>query len=319
MVKLIEVTNENVSDRVIYTTNRQTEVKSEAFAATKHFHKRLQDYYDSVSNPYRLYYERRSKQYDLNDSVSKNRVVTLTQQIQSYLAMFLNEPHSTHRYYGELLRAYNNRLFLDTDDYEPYFCAAYFSYYVDVQIRNNVLDRKYKKFKFHLICAMRSLIAESSVVFGQARRQQKICKKLWGIMRNDAEMKRILDAAVTCLDSACGECPDIPVSERHRSKEITVAMISVAERQTKATKDNAFLKKGDIVHCTVTAIKPYSIDVVIKTDDARNCGSIYISRIAKQYIEDIHDVITIGQIFQAKIINDDFYEKPWGWELSKIF
>ena len=96
MVKLIEVTNEDVSDRVIYTTNRQTEVKSEAFVATKHFHKRLQDYYDAVSNPYRLYYERRSKQYDLNDGISKNRVITLTQQIQSYLAMFLNEPHSTH-------------------------------------------------------------------------------------------------------------------------------------------------------------------------------------------------------------------------------
>lgn len=319
MVKLIEVTNEDVSDRVIYTTNRQTEVKSEAFVATKHFHKRLQDYYDAVSNPYRLYYERRSKQYDLNDGISKNRVITLTQQIQSYLAMFLNEPHSTHRYYGELLRAYDNRLFLDTDDYEPYFCAAYFSYYVDAQIRNNALDRKYKKFKFHLICAMRTLIAGSAVVFGQARQQQKICKKLWEVMKNDADMKRMLDAAVTCLDSACSECPDIPVSEQHRSKEITVAMISVAERQTKAAKDNAFLKKGDIVHCTVTAIKPYSVDAIIKTDDARNCGSIYISRIAKQYIEDIHDFMSIGQIFQAKIINDNFYEKPWGWELSKIF
>ena len=319
MVKLIEVTNEAVSDRVIYTTNRQTEVKSEAFIATKHFHKRLQDYYDAVANPYRLYYERRSKQYDLNDSVSKNRVITLTQQIQSYLAMFLNEPHSTHRYYGELLRSYNNRLFLDSDDYEPYFCAAYFSYYVDMQIRNNLLDRKYKKFKFHLICAMRSLIAGSAVVFGQARQQQKICRKLWDVIKNDAEMKRILYAAATCLDSACGACKDIPLAEQHRSKEITVSMISFAEQQTKATKDNAFLKKGDIVHCTVTAIKPYSIDVIIKTDDARNCGSIYISRIAKKYIEDIRDEVCIGEIFQAKIINDDFYEKPWGWELSKIF
>lgn len=319
MVKLIEVTNEAVSDRVIYTTNRQTEVKSEAFIATKHFHKRLQDYYDAVANPYRLYYERRSKQYDLNDSVSKNRVITLTQQIQSYLAMFLNEPHSTHRYYGELLRSYNNRLFLDSDDYEPYYCAAYFSYYVDMQIRNNLLDRKYKKFKFHLICAMRSLIAGSAVVFGQARQQQKICRKLWDVIKNDAEMKRILYAAATCLDSACGECEDIPLAEQHRSKEITVSMISFAEQETKATKDNAFLKKGDIVHCAVTAIKPYSIDVIIKTDDARNCGSIYISRIAKKYIEDIRDEVCIGEIFQAKIINDDFYEKPWGWELSKIF
>lgn len=319
MVKLIEVTNEEVSDRVIYTTNRQTEVKSEAFIATKHFHKRLQDYYDAIPNPYRLYYERRSKQYDLNDNVSKNKVVTLTQQIQSYLAMFLNEPHSTHRYYGELLRAYENRLFLDTDDYEPYFCAAYFSYYVDTQIRNNTLDRKYKKFKFHLICAMRTLIAGSSVVFGQARQQQKICKKLWEVIKNETEMKRTLNAAVTCLDNACKKCSDIPTSEQHRSKEITLSIISFAEQQTKAAKNDAFLKKGDIVHCTVTAIRPYAVDVQIKTDDARNYGSIYISRIAKKYIEDIHDEVCIGEIFQAKIINDDFYEKPWGWELSKIF
>ena len=319
MIKLIEVIDEDVSDRVIFTTNRQTEVKSEAFIATKHFHKRLQDYYDAIPNPYRLYYERRSKQYDLNDTISKNRVITLTQQIQSYLAMFLNEPHSTHRYYGELLRAYNNRLFLDTDDYEPYFCSAYFSYYVDLQIRNNFLDRSYKKFKFHIICAMRTLIAGSSVVFGQARQQQKICKKLWDVIKNEADMKRILNAATTCLDSAFRECPDIPASELHRSKEITNSMIYFAEAQTKATKNSSFLKKGDIVHCIVTAINPYSIDVSIKTDDARNYGSIYISRIAEKYIRDIRDEITMGQIFQAKIINDDFYEKPWGWELSKIF
>ena len=57
----------------------------------------------------------------------------------------------------------------------------------------------------------------------------------------------------------------------------------------------------------------------IKVENLKQYKSIYISRIARQYIEDLHDVMTIGQIFQAKIINDDFYEKPWGWELSKIF
>lgn len=319
MIKLIEVTDEEVSDRVIYTTNRQTEVKSEAFIATKHFHKRLQDYYDAIEPSYRLYYERRSKQYDLNDNISKTRVITLTQQIQSYLAMFLNEPHSTHRYYGELLRAYNNKLFLDTDAFDPYFCASYFGYYVETKIRNGDLDRKYKKFKFHIICAMRALIAGSAVTFGQARKQQKICKKLWDTIKNSMEMQRILEAAVTCLDSACTTCENIPSSELHRSKEITIAMISFAEAQTKAVENDSFLKCGDIVHCSVTAIKPYSVDVAIKTDDARNYGSIYISRIAKKYIEDLREEVCIGEIFQAQIINDDFYEKPWGWELTKIF
>lgn len=319
MIKLIEVTDDEVSDRVIYTTNRQTEVKSEAFIATKHFHKRLQDYYNSIEPAFRLYYERRSKQYDLNDNISKTKVITLTLQIQAYLAMFLNEPHSTHRYYGELLRSYENKLFLDTDDFDPYFCASYFSYYVENQFRTGLLDRKYKKFKFHIICAMRALIAESSVVFGQARKQQKICKKLWEVMKNEAEMLRMLNAAITCIDSACATCTTVPETDLHRSKEVTVSMISFVEAQTKAANNNAFLKCGDIVHCTVTAIKTYSVDVAIKTDDARNYGSIYISRIAKKYIEDLRDEVCLGEIFQAQIINDDFYEKPWGWELSKIF
>lgn len=166
---------------------------------------------------------------------------------------------------------------------------------------------------------MRTLISGSSVVFGQARKQQRICKKLLAVMHDDAEMKRVLNSAVTCLDSACRACTEIPPSELHRSKEITIAMIDFAEKKTQASENTTFLKKGDIVHCTVSAINSYSVDVNIKTDDARNYGSIYISRIARKYIADIHDEMCVGQIFQAQIINDDFYEKPWGWELSKIF
>jgi glr2548 protein len=318
MVKLIEVLDDEISDRVIYTTNRQTEVKSEAFIATKHFHKRLQDFYNSIELPYRLYYERRSKQYDLNDNISKNKVITLTQQIQSYLAMFLNEPHSTHRYYGELLCSYSNKIFLDTDDFEPYFCAAYFSYFVDCQLRSGKINWKYKRFKFHLICAMRILIAGSTVVFGHARQQQKICKELWKVMKDDTYMKRILATAISCVDRALETCNNVAKSEQHRSRDITLSMINFAEKSVAAFKNSSFLKKGDIVHCVVTAIHKYNVSVILKTDDARNLGSIYISKIAPKYIDDLHNEVKVDEIFQVKIINDDYYEKPWGWELSKI-
>ena len=52
---------------------------------------------------------------------------------------------------------------------------------------------------------------------------------------------------------------------------------------------------------------------------ARNLGTIHISRIARKYIADIHNEAKIGDIFQAKIINDDYYENHWGWDLTKIF
>jgi len=74
--------------------------------------KKIEEFYLAVGKdrPIPLYYERRSKQYD-HLEVSRERIVTLPTQINCFVAMFLNEPHSTHRYYGELLSSYRSRLF----------------------------------------------------------------------------------------------------------------------------------------------------------------------------------------------------------------
>ena len=80
-----------------------------------------------------------------------------------------------------------------------------------------------------------------------------------------------------------------------------------------------FVKLLSDVHCTVTAIRNSWLEVQLKTNDARNLGTIHISRIARKYIADIHNEAKIGDIFQAKIINDDYYENHWGWDLTKIF
>lgn len=88
--------------------------------------------------------------------------------------MFLNEPHSTHRYYGELLNAYKNKFFLDTDAHEVYYASAYFNYFLEMKFRAGTLPKKYKKFKFHIMCAMRELFVGTQVNFGKARKQKKI-------------------------------------------------------------------------------------------------------------------------------------------------
>ncbi|MFB5763948.1 AIPR family protein [Paenibacillus medicaginis] len=317
VVKVIEVREDVISDRVIFTTNRQTEVKSEAFTSTKHFHKRLQDFYNSIEPQFRLYYERRSKQYDLADNISKNKVVTLTTQISSYISMFLNEPHSTHRYYGELLNSYKNKIFLDSDGYEAYYVAAYFNYYLDKKIKVGTIAKKYKKFKFHLMCAMRGLHVGTQVSFGQTRKQRKEFEALFSLVKDERSMEQCLKTAIMCLDEAL-RSSHVPVDEHHRSKEVTTALLKQVTLYTNAKGSLEFLKIGDVVHCTVTSVSQSFINVTIKTDDSRNYGSIHISRVAKKYIENLKDEVKIGDIFQTKILNDDFYESKWGWDLSKI-
>jgi hypothetical protein len=105
-VKLIVTTNIDVTNAVIKATNRQTLVNIEAFESLRNFHKELEAFYASYDEDHRLFYERRSKQYDNDPKIRKNRIISLANQIKCFISMFLLEPHSTHRYYGELLKVY---------------------------------------------------------------------------------------------------------------------------------------------------------------------------------------------------------------------
>ena len=97
-LKLVATNDSQVVTDVIRATNRQTEVLPEALESLTPFHKDLETFYltqERMRNAPVLY-ERRSKQYAMDD-VSLASIVTLTRQITSSVAMFLNEPHSVHR------------------------------------------------------------------------------------------------------------------------------------------------------------------------------------------------------------------------------
>ena len=59
----------------------------------------------------------------------------------------------------------------------------------------------------------------------------------------------------------------------------------------------------------------YTIEVELRTDDKRKEGSIHISQIADRFIRNISDEVQLGEILQAKIIND-YNTKVAGWDLS---
>ena len=126
-VKLVATGDSQVITDVIRATNRQTAVLPEALESLSDFHKNLEDFYvvreATRTAPDRVCYERRSKQY-LMDKINPSNIVTLTAQIKSFVAMFLNEPHSHPRYYGELLKSYEERLFVDDHEPTPYYASG---------------------------------------------------------------------------------------------------------------------------------------------------------------------------------------------------
>jgi hypothetical protein len=157
-VKLVVTNESEVITEVIKATNRQTAVLPEALASLTPFHKELEDFYVAQeagrAKQNRIYYERRSKQYAF-DNVKPSNIVTLTAQTKSFVAMFLNEPHSHPRYYGELLKAYETRLFVH--DHRPalYYASGYAFLAIERLFNSGQLNRSAKKWKYHILMLLR--------------------------------------------------------------------------------------------------------------------------------------------------------------------
>lgn len=107
-VKLIETDDVDLTSRVIKATNSQSVVMKEAFATIKPYHKRLEDFFNAMqTNGYNLYYERRPHQFDDNEDISNNQVVSAPLLIKSFVSVVIEEPHKVHFYYGQILQDYN--------------------------------------------------------------------------------------------------------------------------------------------------------------------------------------------------------------------
>lgn len=316
LAKLIEVNNEAILNRIIYTTNRQTEVKSEAFESSKPFHKTLEDYFNAIDIDYRLYYERRSKQYELTDTINKNKVVSLPSLIHAYIAVFLNEPHSTHRYYGELLGAYKSKLFIQGSHSEPYYISAYFSYAITNYIKASNLPTKYSRFKFHIACIMKNIVVGQMIDDGKSKQIKLKAKKLYDeYITDNNKLNDLIQTAISCLDEGLRTNNNLDVQTLHRTKEFTQVLLDISSKYSNTKNESYFLQSGNIVQCVIKSISKSFVNVELKTEDIRKNGSIHISEVDDIFISNLYDYFKIGDLLEVQILNDEYKER-YGWDLS---
>ncbi len=157
-IKLVVTNDSEIITEVIKATNWQTAVMPEALESLSPFHKDIEDFYNSheASQPKesRIHYERRSKQYYF-DPIPQNNIVTLTTQTKAFVAMFLNEPHSHPRYYGELLKAYESKLFVSDHKPAPYFASALAFTLVHRMINHKIIPKSMRNYTFHFLMLIR--------------------------------------------------------------------------------------------------------------------------------------------------------------------
>ena len=154
-IKLIVTNNEEIKNKIIVATNSQTAIKREQLQAMTDFQKNLEQFYKTIEGEGKLYYERRSGQYQSDSSVIKSRIVTIQIQIKSFSSLFLKNPHRVTSYFGELVKQYieidSPKIFNHNHQYIPYYMTGFMYYRLDSFFRSQQIDSKYRKIKFFLL------------------------------------------------------------------------------------------------------------------------------------------------------------------------
>ena len=191
-IKLIITDNYDVTSSIIKATNRQTEVKSEAFEILSPFHKTLEEFYEAMRKKLniKIYYERRGHQHDgLN--IERSDIVTLSNQAVSFISMFLNEPHVTvQRYYGELLKMYKSKLFKEEHYSYPYFISGLTLSLIEKLFQKGKVARSFRRFKPHILMLLRRSICGDIVPRFNNNSIERSCGEIEKILLNEVLLEK---------------------------------------------------------------------------------------------------------------------------------
>lgn len=188
-LRVVATENEEIIAAIIEGTNRQTVVQEVQFLAVTEFSKKLEHHFSAFDAPEkRLFYERRSRQYDYL-SIERARIITPSQLIRAYAAMFLGDPHGTTRSFGRLREMLGTTIFNKDHKLDPYYAAGFAHYRLEFLFRNNRILPFFKPARYHLIFAVRLLAAPGVIPRENSHEMERYCKKvtdvLWDVDKSD--------------------------------------------------------------------------------------------------------------------------------------
>jgi cold shock CspA family protein len=231
-LKLIATGDRDLTNRVIKATNRQTEVKVEAFESIRPFHKDLEEFYNAMNSnsEVKIYYERRSRQFG-DVHIRQEQIISLPIQINCFVAMFLNDPHSTHRYYGELLDTNRSRIFDESHSPYPYYLSALAYYSAGRYMNSGLIDPSLRPFRYHAILLFRLLGSAEDVVpyLNDRKKIDAYCERLVNMLRDEQTAQGLFKKAeqmtAVALSKSNGDSGD-----RNRTRQFTASLIQAASQ-----------------------------------------------------------------------------------------
>ena len=220
LVKIIATEESKITNSIVKGTNSQNHVLPETFEITRDFHKKLEEFVSSYQNtfsPYeKIYYERRSGQYDGDKDIKKHRIFGLEVLTKSVLSCFFQRPHECVYHITKLLNLYKNSIFIDEQSMLPYYTSALVCLNFERLIKKGLINPKFDKFKYQII----SLIGET--VNNQVpdllnKKVDSYCEQIIKIARNEELFLKIVMKCIYAFEGSVTKWIEKYGQEYHRA------------------------------------------------------------------------------------------------------
>ncbi|GAA4510822.1 AIPR family protein [Actinoallomurus oryzae] len=225
-IRLVVTQDEEVATRIIRATNSQTAVQENDLVALTKFQKKLEDYYKLDPADVKLIYERRSGQF-YSAEVTKTRIVTVSDQLRSISAVFLDNPHSAARYTARLYDAVGTSIFQEEHKLLPYVASAFAAYRIENAFRTG-LDPIFKPARYHILMACKyQILGGPSARLNSPKCEEQSAAIIQALKQ--PEQVAMFRAAAESVVAAAGGT--MPTSDRLKRQQFTQELISLLMRE----------------------------------------------------------------------------------------
>ncbi|MFZ1439768.1 MAG: AIPR family protein [Candidatus Microthrix subdominans] len=223
-LKVIHTDDEVLITAIVTATNSQTTVTQEDLYALGAFQKKVEAFFTAHDSVGELYYERRSKQYNSASGIEKVRIISKSQLIRAFAAMFLDDAHRANRYYVALKGLVGSSIFGSEHSPEAYYTAAYAYYKLEYLFRNGAIPVAYKPARYHLLMAARHIAAPGEVPDQtHGRLIERYCKPINELLWDETKSVDLFRSAADVVDKVFGPPPvDKDSFKTQRSTEAVI-------------------------------------------------------------------------------------------------
>jgi hypothetical protein len=223
-VKIIEVDDREIVNDIVRATNRQTEVKDEAFVVLADFHKKLERFFMSIEDPVdrKIVYERRKRQY-ADTAYTPQNIITLTSLTNAFVSCYIEDPVDAIDYYGVLLNKYRNRIFVDGHSMWPYLLSSKILRELEKLCTGNARKSLWK-FRFIIAMMIRRGFGTTPSVTSDGAQKKYVESALSQINDPKIFLKLVLDAEQKLAAAVKSQGTDFDARNAHQDRRFVTAI-----------------------------------------------------------------------------------------------